>query len=219
MKEQAPVFHETVARELADVIDKAPTGYAPFVGEGKNSIQTADINGRRLTIDTDHHGIFEEGRTIEDRSSVEVADTSIDELNDYPEVHAGTGRPAPGADVDLGLRNPRARMRQTAEPGSEKLSSLAEVKVPQGTYTSKESNDNMYSVTGTYVERPGYGSVEIKNPKARALVAKLSARAIKKTQEDIQSVKGKEEINEREWVKKTRRATRKVIGKEVQKTA
>lgn len=205
MSEKLSDFHEAVEQstaEISDVINHKRHSSSVSEGFGDRT-QVADIGGSRLVVSVDK-GLNPYERAV-DSTEVVAATNPIEELGNIPEPFI------PGNEVDLGLRHDSARMRHAENSDGSRLSH-ASVKTSAGKYLSREYN---YGATGTYVERPGYGKVEIKNPRARVLVAHLAGKAIRSTQDSIQDVKGKELVEDREWLKKARRSARKVMGKRV----
>lgn len=197
--EQNPgTFHDTVKQHVTDIDAKAKSGRIfPNYAE---TTQTADIDGVRHTVHTERST----GGYSDELLEATAAVNPVNKLGDIPENHI------PGNELDLGLR------RSTAEPLHQSTGgydhSRATVRTSAGDYIAKES---ALIVTGTRVDRPGYGTVEIKNPEARELVARLAAKKIMKTQMQIQEVKGKEDVSDRDWHKNARRSLRRIAGKQV----
>ncbi len=203
MNHETPSMHERVHQDLGEISGNTSTFGIP---ESTRSTQTADINGERLAVDV---SVSEKGYE-QKHTGVTASVNPIDELGTVPEPFI------PGNDVDLGLGRTKAEISQTNEHDGS-VASRATIKTPQGLYIARESK---YALTDTtHVERPGYGLVEIKNPRARKLVASLAGKAILETQAGIQEVVGKEFVQDRGWLKTARRGFRRATGKPTQKAA
>lgn len=206
MSENDPTIHSTVEQSIDDVMSNIRMSSDPAFSA---STQSADIEGRRLTV----HATSSDEYCDDDREVV-ASNNTVDRLGKLPEPHI------PGNDRDLGLRFDKATLSRYVERSPDgrggAVYSSATVETGAGFYQAREG---YVSGPGVIVERDGYGKVEIKNPRARQLVANLAAKTIKQAQEDIQEVKGKELVQDRKWLKKARRSARRVAGKKTQEAA
>lgn len=191
-------FHETVEQYATEIDTRAKNG--GIIPNYAETTQTADIDGERLAVHT-------EGPTGGYSNEIKEATAAVNQVEDLGDIPENI----PGNKVDLGLRHSKAELFQEELSGGSKYS-RASVKTTAGDYRAKESVDIK---TGTHVDRPGYGTVEINNPKARELVAKLAGKKIAATQLKIQEVKGKEDVSDRDWHKTARRSLRRIAGKKV----
>lgn len=150
-------FHREATSTLRELSHRAG------VDTGKSmdmKFHSADVDGKRLSLDVT-------GMRTNDGTKV-MASTASPEINEF-----GMAVSAPD--------NVEASLSQHTTSSGEK-STVAQVNTGLGEYVAVEDKAGAGKA---YVKREGYGIVKIKNPKAKALIGKLTAKSIIKTTDKI----------------------------------
>lgn len=163
MSNETPTFHDVTDQALQEISKAANV---PKRKEFSITEQVSEVDDTRQVIDITRTrgGPFKESTYIQTSSTPIESD--------------GRWKPQPGG-------VPTAELGTSIEHNGER-GSRASVQTNAGHYFAVERTTGISSEANgrARVERPGYGSVELKNPKAKSLIASLAAKAIKKIQQD-----------------------------------
>lgn len=182
-------FHEQVSDstdDLYDELDAAVSPEDPYTDTRTERIeqQTRDVHFEHDLDETTH---FSYSRDPQAPRSRVVGKSSQHTITDTRRSESSEPTKAVSISLENGHMVPEgvvASLRHENREDGLKLISNAEVGTSAGEYVansfSVRDHEEMDTSTA-HVERPGYGRVELKNPDAPTLIAKLAKKTIKKS--------------------------------------